>query len=35
MLNGYDSFPWVVGSAPGFGAGRAPGVFKAAAQWAS
>ena len=32
MLNGYDSFPWVVASAPGFGAGYAPGVFKAAAK---
>jgi len=31
MLNGYDSFPWVVASAPGFGAGHTPGVFKAAA----
>ena len=32
MLNGYDSFPWVVASAPGFGAGHTPGVFKAAAK---
>ncbi len=31
MLNGYDSFPWVVASAPEFGAGHAPSVFKVAA----
>jgi RNA polymerase sigma factor (sigma-70 family) len=32
MLNGGDTFPWVVGSAPGFGPGWAPGAFKAAAS---
>jgi RNA polymerase sigma factor (sigma-70 family) len=32
MLNGYDSFPWVVATAPGFGAGYTPGAFKAATK---
>jgi hypothetical protein len=32
MLNGYDSLPWVVASAPGFGAGHTTSVFKAAAK---
>jgi RNA polymerase sigma factor (sigma-70 family) len=31
-LNGYDEFPWVVASAPGFGTGWTPGAFKAAAS---
>jgi RNA polymerase sigma factor (sigma-70 family) len=32
LLNGYDAFPWVVASAPGFGPGWVPGAFKAAAS---
>jgi len=32
MLNGYDSFPWIIASAPGFGASYTAGVFKAAAN---
>src|SRR5437763_12819996 len=31
MLNGYDEFPWVVATAPGFGPGWIPSALKAAA----
>ncbi len=32
MLNGYDEFPWIVATAPGFGPGWVRGVLKAAAS---
>ena len=32
MLNGYDEFPWIVATAPGFGPGWTRGAFKAAAS---
>ncbi len=30
LLNGYDEFPWLVATAPGFGPGWVRGLFKAA-----